>query len=524
MTAKDLFEIAEAYEQRGKLDMARRSYARIVHLHPEEVVAYHKLAVLALREGDHAQALAFIDKGLSIDRNAVGLWNNRGLALTELGRADEASESLGIALSLRPDNVPALYNLGRLQIGEGKFAEAEHTLRRACELDPHSADAFLNLGLALHQLYRYDEACEAYDKALAIQPNSVDVLSNKGASQYFAHRLDQAEATFRGVIAQSPGYAAAHANLASVLFSKGDLAGGFRENEWRFRTPGWKPLRSFTRKEQWGGEPLRGETLLVHAEQGLGDSLQFVRYITELAKMDCEIVVDIQPDLYRLCSGAMKFANVRWSRSEALPGSDLQIPLLSVPAVLGFTYETLPPFKPYLAPREAEAAVWRGKLNRMTGIAWGREVKRRKQRRIGLVWSGNPSNPKDRTRSMTFDVLAPIVEAHKDDTIFFSLQKGQKANHPNVIDLGDELTDFGVTAAIVENLDLVISVDTSTAHLAGAMGKQVWTLLSHTPDWRWVLGEQKTKWYPAMSLFWQKQPGTWDNVIAEVIEALSLQE
>jgi hypothetical protein len=286
--------------------------------------------------------------------------------------------------------------------------------------------------------------------------------------------------------------------------------------------PNWKPRRQFTRKPQWLGERLYGSTILLHAEQGLGDSLQFIRYLHDLAKLDCEIVVDIQPELYRLCLNSMEYPNVRWSASEnKTPGSEIQIPMLSLPRILGVTYENMPTFKPYLKPNARQVQEWRGKLNRMTGMAWGREVERRKQKRVGIVWAGSATNPDDKNRSMTFGDMLPLVEAMKDRIIFFSLQKGESANHPDVIDLGAELKDFATTAAIVANLDLVISVDTSIVHLAGAIGQRGWTLLSHTPDWRWTIGENETKWYPAMSLFWQQRPGDWTTVIEEVIEALS---
>ncbi|MDP4243136.1 MAG: tetratricopeptide repeat protein, partial [Bacteroidota bacterium] len=477
MTIKDLFEIGEAYEQRGKLDLARRTYARIVYLHPEEIGAYHKLSLLAMKEGDHRQALAFIDKGLALDRNAVGLWNNRGLAFTELGCVGEAHDSFQAALAVRPNNVPARYNLGRLLMSEGQFVEAEQEFRLVTILAPASFDAYLNLALALRELHRFEEASNVFKVALSLEPKSLEALRENGWAQYFAHQFDDAVATFRKAIALDPSDPVTHYRFAHVLLSTGDLARGFCEYEWRFQTPGWKSRRSFTRKEQWNGEPLHGETLLVHAEQGLGDSLQFVRFVSELAKMDCEVVVDIQPDLYRLCSNSMKFANVRWSRSEALPGSSLQIPLLSIVSALGLTYETLPAFKPYLAPRAASVTEWRGKLNRLTGIGWGREVQRRKQRRVGLVWAGDPNNPDDRNRSMKFETLLPIIETHKQNAIFFSLQKGKHADHPLVIELGDELSDFGDTAAVLQNLDLIIAVDTSIVHLAGAMGKTVWTML-----------------------------------------------
>jgi tetratricopeptide (TPR) repeat protein len=488
MLAKELLDLGQAYERSGKLDMARRSYARVIALFPEEIAAYDRLSRLAIAEGDLSQALAFLDKGLAVNDKAAPLWNLRGTLYSAEGDIRHAREAFQIALGIEPDHTGALINLAKLLNDRANYEEAEELLKKAIDSgEQKSPDAIIALANCLYRQHRFGEAKKEIAKAMTIDSSSAE----------------------------------AHMLRAMLHFSTGELKSAWQENEWRFQLPNWRARRSFPRKQQWLGEPLHDASLLVHAEQGLGDSLQFIRFIPEIAKRDCEIIIDIQPELYKLCSTSFELPNVRWSRSEKMPSSDLQIPMLSVPGVLGITYDNLPPFKPYIFAREREVQEWRGKLNKMTGIAWGREVERRKQTRVGLVWAGSSKNPDNQNRSMKFYDIQPVVEANRDHAIFFSLQKEQRSEHPDVIDLGEQLTDFAITAAIIENLDLIIAVDTSIAHLAGAMGKPVWTMLSHTPDWRWVIGEERTKWYPSMSLFSQLRPGDWSDVTKQVNDTLA---
>lgn len=505
-----------------------RSYARIVAQWPEEIEPYHRLSVLALQQQDPRFALAWIEKGLEIDANVPELWNNRALAFAELKEYGDAEAAFERALSLRPDNWEAHYNFGRMRLMQKCFSEAEQLLRKASKLDPTSAATINNLGLALHGLDRYEEAALAFNRAIELEPRYREARTNKGASFYSAHRFAEAEAQFREAIALAVDsdpreIAGAHYNLASLLLSQGRLLEGFQEYEWRWKTKEWPAARFYPRAPRWEGEPLDGQTILVWHEQGFGDTIQFARLLNDLAKYNCEIEMEVQPELHRLFTASTSVPNIRFHRSgERLPHFDVHSPLLSLPRLLGIQYETFPSFKPYLRPRGREIDEWRRALKAMT------PEKNRKKKRVGIVWAGNPKHPADHQRSMTWETIRPIVEAHNDRYQFFSLQPGSNARmtdhagSPHVIDLGEELRDFAVTAAVITNLDLVIAVDTSIVHVAGALGKRVWTMLAHTPDWRWVIGEERTKWYPAMSLFRQKNPGAWDGVIAEVSETLAL--
>jgi tetratricopeptide (TPR) repeat protein len=516
-TASEFFNLGLQYEERKNFDMAMRCYAQIIAQWPQEIAPYHRLSILALQQKDARFALAWLDKGIAVNENIAELWNNRALAFAELKQYEEADQAFQRAFTIKPDNWEAYYNFGRMRLLQKQFAEAEPLLRKAAELDPMSAATFNNLGLALHGLNRFEESVPAFDRAIELDARYTEARANKGASLYYAHRFTEAEAQFRHTISLAPEEAAAHYNLAALLLSQGKLVEGFQEYEWRWKTKDWPAIRDYPRQPLWEGEPLEGQTILLWHEQGIGDTIQFFRLLNDLAKLNCEIEAEVQPELHRLFIASSSLPNLRFHRTgERIPSFDVHAPFMSLPRLLGIKYETFVPFKPYLRPRGFEIDEWRRKMKSMT------PEKNRKKKRVGIVWAGNPKHPADHQRSMSWDTIKPIVDAHKDRCQFFSLQLGSESVSPDVIDLGSHLRDFAVTAAIVANLDLIIAVDTSIIHLAGALGKRVWTMLAHTPDWRWVFGEERTKWYPSMSLFWQKQPGVWGDVINEVIETLGL--
>jgi tetratricopeptide (TPR) repeat protein len=518
LTAHQLFELGLSNERKGAMDRALHFYSSIIASWPQEIAPYHRLAVIALQRGDPGQALAWTDKAIAVNDGLVELWNNRALALAELKQYDDAKQSFDRAIAIRSDNWEAFYNLGRMLLLQKQFSEAEPVMQRAAELDPYSAPTFNNLGLVLDALYRYDEACAAYDRAIQLVPDYLEAISNKASSLYYAHRFAEAETAYRAALERAPGAAGLHYSLSSLLLSQGKLSEGFPEYEWRWKTADWPRIRNYPHQPLWNGEPLQGETLLVWSEQGLGDTVQFIRFIHDLAKHNCELIVEVQSDLYRLLMASMSLANVRLAHVGAKHDSfDLHVPLMSVPGLLHICYDNLRPFKPYIRPRGNELDEWRRKLKSIT------PVPNRKKKRIGIAWAGNPSHPTDHNRSMTWDTIAPIIQTHKKRFQFFSLQTGKTCEDPDVIDLSDSMRDFAVTAAIVSNLDLVITVDTAVAHVAGALGKRVWNMLFHTPDWRWMTDQERTQWYSSMSLFTQKHPGVWDDVIREINELLALE-
>ncbi len=518
LTAQQLFNLGLSNERKGAIDRALHFYSSIIVSWPQEIAPYHRLSVIALQRGDPALALAWTDKAIAVNDGLVEIWNNRALALAELKRYEEARESFEKAIAIRADNWEAYYNMGRMLLVQKRFSEAEPAMRRAAELDPYSAPTFNNLGLLLHELYRYEEACAAYDRAIELVPDYLEATSNRAASLYCWHRLPEAVAAYQRALTLAPENAGVHFSLASVLMSQGDLAQGFQEYEWRWKMGDWPKLRNYPTQRLWNGEPLNGQTLLVWHEQGLGDTIQFIRFIHDLAKQNCELIVEVQRELYRLLLASFSLPNVRLVNSGTRHSDfDLHLPMMSLPRLLEIRYDSFRPFKPYLRPRGNEIDEWRRKLKAMT------PAPNRKKKRIGIVWAGNREHPSDAIRSIPWETFAPIVNVNKKRFQFFSLQPGNHFEDADVIDLGDALRDFAVTAAIIANLDLVISVDTSIAHLSGALGKRVWVMLFHTPDWRWKIDEERTPWYSSMSLFSQKRPGVWEDVITEINEMLALE-
>jgi hypothetical protein len=381
-------------------------------------------------------------------------------------------------MALSSNYAPAHNNLGTIRHRQGRFDEAEEALRRAIELDPRLGPAYANLGNTLAAQDRLDEAA-----------------------------IPAAEAT-----RLSPGDPHAHLIIAQIRLLQGDLPGGWPEYEWRVRKFPFL-FRHFSGKPRWAGESLAGRTILVYAEQGMGDTIQFARFIPIVAKLAKRVIVECQPELAELMGSIDAKFEVVPSR-QPLPGFDTYSSLVSLPGVLKTTLATIPSEVPYLRADEARIESWR---QRVAGD--GAKL------RVGVVWAGNPQHEKDRERSCRLDDLAPL--ANVPGVVFYSLQKGdpakQASNPPagmNLIDVGGELKDFSDSAALMMNLDLVITVDTAAAHLAGALARPVWTLLPLVGEWRWLRNRDDSPWYPTMRLFRQQRFGDWAPVAKKVADAL----
>jgi hypothetical protein len=404
------------------------------------------------------------------------LWSNLGLAYKDWGRHHEAVASLERATALAPGQSELHYNLGNGLLAAGRPEAAEASFRAALTREAGHARAMVNLGTA----------------------------------QKEQGRLDEAIATLRGAVAARPEDADAHWNLALALLMAGDWDQGWREHEWRRRLPGF-PVERLDGPE-WDGAPLAGRTLLVHAEQGLGDAIQFVRFARIVPRHGGRVVLRCQPRLARLLSSAEGIDEVT-TTDGPMPGHDVQIPLMSLPGRLG----EAPDPAPYIAPEPALARDWAARLGDEGGLG------------IGIGWQGNPDYAADRRRSIPLAMFAALAEL--PGVSLHALQKGpgreQIAGWPAGMalrDLGGELyrgpDAFVDTAAVLAALDLVVCSDTALAHLAGAMGVETWLLLPRPPDWRWGLAGETTHWYRAMRLFRQDAPGDWGGVFDRVTGAL----
>jgi Tfp pilus assembly protein PilF len=496
-------------------------------------------------------ALAAYDTALAVDPANAESLNNRGAALLALGRSEEALESCERALSARPGYVDALCNRGDALSALKRFAEACASYEAALSCDGHRVQALNNLGLALRELGRPDEALTHYDKMVELEPNLSGAHCNRGNALYELKRYDEALLSYgRALVLQPkdatthynqgnalrellrfdaaiasydealklrPDLASAHCALGLSYLSLGELSRGWHENEWRWETAEMKPARRKFVQPLWlGAEDIAGKTILLHAEQGFGDTLQFCRYTALVAARGANVILEVPMPLRELMRTLPAAAQVV-AEGEPLPAFDFHCPLLSLPLAFKTEIDTIPATERYLTVPEAKSNAWRHRFG-----------EQHQKLRVGLVWAGNPrkevrgANWGDRQRSVSFDQIASLIQIQHCE--FYSLQKGQDAVaqlrvstlRDRVTDWTDDFADFADTAALIENLDLVIAVDTSVAHLAGALGKPLWLLNRYNTCWRWLLDRDDSPWYPTLRLFRQDTAGDWENVIARV--------
>jgi tetratricopeptide (TPR) repeat protein len=575
------FQQAVSLHQRGDLDQAESAYRQILTAVPRHCDALHLLGVIAAQRGRAETAVELIGRAISIDgtnaaayanrgkalqnlqrweesltdlSRAVELnplypdaFNDRGIALQYLGRLPEASTSFSRAIELNPGDASAYNNLAVILQMLGRPEQALTNATRALELRPGFAQAHYNRGNALRDLQRWDEAIASYAQAIGILPSYADAHNNLGLALRRLGRLDQgaacfaraiqlqprvaethvnqavtlqdlqrwdeALAAFRRATELDPGFAVAHWNEAVCRLLMGDLTGGWPKYEYRWLcTEHIQRSPEILARPQWNGETsLRGRTILLYAEQGLGDTLQFCRYVKLIATGDVRVILLVQPPLVSLLRTLEGVTEViGWG--DELPPFDYQCPLLSLPLAFKTDLATIPAHVPYLHIDAGHAMRFAGLLGPRT------------RPRIGLAWSGKSAHPNDHNRSIPLADLAQLLSCQAQ---WVSLQKDVRpADQPTLVasellDVSSELEDFSDTAALLSQLDLIVTVDTSVAHLAGALGKPTWVLLPFAPDWRWLTGRTDSPWYVTMRLFRQPVPGDWASVIRDVKTALS---
>jgi tetratricopeptide (TPR) repeat protein len=465
-------------------------------------------AKLRYTAGRAADAVADYDRIIALAPAHWEALNNRGIALEVLQRYDDAFASYERAVALNPTNTSALHNRAACLLTLRRHPEALPLFRHLIEIEPASADNWTGHGAALASLLHFDEAIASFDKALALDPQSVRALVSRGTVLAAMDRTPEALTDYRHALRLDPGNATAHANLAFALLADGNLADGFVEYEWR-RKDG--PIQLSSRrfdKPEWQGEQIAGKTLLLHPEQGLGDILQFARFVPELCAQGANVIVEVPGALEALMQTLPGNATIVRTGTP-LPPYDLHAPLMSLGQKLNLTLETIPAHVPYLHVPADRQTKWR---SRMPPLA---------KPRVGLCWSGNPAHSNDRARSIPFDRFASI--AAMPDVAYVNLQRdlrdGDKAAFAasnRIANLMPDVADLADTAALIAELDLVICVDTSIAHLAGALAKPVWILIATSADWRWLKRREDSPWYPTARLFRQTEHGDWDTVIDRV--------
>jgi tetratricopeptide (TPR) repeat protein len=496
----------------GRNEEALTRYDEALALRPDHVKALSNRGLALQALGRPEEALASHERALAIRPEFPEALNHRGLALQLLGRPDEALASYDEALLLRPDYAEALSNRGAALAALKRPEEALACFDRALALRPEHCDAHYNRAAALNALDRPEEALASCDAALALQPERLSLLNARGLSLHRLNRQREALESYAKALALAPDSDEARWNASLAHLTLGEFAPGFADFEARWKVPALGAGIRKLRRPLWlGAEPIEGRTLLLHAEQGLGDAIQFVRYAPLLAERGARILLRAAPELKPIFESLEGVQRVL-STGQRLPRYDLHCPLMSLPLACGTTLESVPGGVPYLAAPPDRVAAWRRRL----GDAM--------RPRIGLAWSGNHAHPSDRQRSLRLERLRPLLQRSGLEIV--SLQKEVRDEDrealaaSGITHLGEELTDFADLAALISLLDLVVSVDTAVAHLAGALARPVWILLPFCPDWRWLLGREDSPWYPTARLFRQTRPGGWEDVIARLGGAL----
>jgi len=460
-----------ALHNAGKINDAVLIYEIILRKYADHFDALQLLATAYLQQKNPELALYFFEKALKINKTNAAVFNNRGSAFQELRRFNEALQDSEEALRIKPDYVVAFYNRGN----------------------------------ALQGLNRFDEALQSYDQALSIKPDYAEVYNNKGTTLKACKRFNEALQHFEEALRIKPDYIDASWNKATLLILIGDYIEGWKLYETRLNEVKTKEDYYQSSELSWRGhEDIQGKTLLIYSEQGLGDTIQFVRYLKKVHQLGIKIILEVPNPLVSLIS-TFDIPMTVLERGQKRPKFDAYCPLLSLPYVFKTRVETIPASIPYLFSNKEKLENWKQKLGNKS------------QKRIGLVWSGNINHKNDHNRSIPldafFEVLKLPFEWHSLQKEYRDKDKEFLLAHSEIHRHEDELTDFSDTAALIECMDLVISVDTSLAHLAGAIGKEIWIMLAFIPDYRWMLDCDDSPWYPSAKLIRQDESRNWSNVL-----------
>jgi tetratricopeptide (TPR) repeat protein len=512
---------------------------------PKYFDALHMLGLIALQNGDFRGAADILASALKINADVAAAHNNRGIALNRLGQSDAALQHFDKAVALKPafadahgnraavlrdlrrdeaalqsyDNLIALkpdsaeaYNdRGIVLCHLGRFEAALQSFDTSIRLNPEYAVAHNNRGNVLERLGRYPDALAAYDRTIALDPNSADAYTNRGTAFASLGRYDEALESYEKAIALNPDCIDAHWNLSLVCLQRGEFARGWKEHEWRWQNEKLAILRRTFAQPLWhGAEDLHDKTILLHADQGLGDTVQFSRYIPRVAALGARVVLEVQQPLHTCFEG---FAGVTQviARGDDLPDFDVHCPLSGLPVAFQTTGDSIPAPVP-LTVDSSRAAKWREILGAKAA------------RRVGVAWHGNVTHQNDHNRSVALkDFITALPPGFEYVSLQHALREYDDAtlkSRPDVRHVGTAIADCADVTALISEMDLVVSVDTSIAHLAGTLGKATWILLPYNPDWRWLLKRNDSPWYPSARLFRQLAPGDWQGIFQNLRAAL----
>jgi tetratricopeptide (TPR) repeat protein len=541
-------ELKSAVEfiQRGEFGKAEKILLQITTREPNNLNANHMLGIVSTELNKFEQAEKFFKTSLSIDARYPPLYKDYGTFLTRTKQFDRAIEQFNIALRLFPNFAPvysdrgnALEKLDKLDeaiadynraialaprifgfynnrgnafLRKKQFSEALSDFKRAIELNPNFAGAYCGQGNVLADLKRHEEALTAYDKALSLKPDLENAWLGRGNVFVGLKRHDDAFAAYDKALALEPACAQAHYSEGLLRLALGEMESGWKKCEYRWETQQFRARkRNFLQPLWLGDSDLKDKTILLHADQGLGDTLLACRYLPNFAPLAAKVILEVQPPLKSLLRGFQGVSTLI-GRGEAIPGFDVHCPLMSLPLAFKTTIETIPSTVPYVTVPKNAIERWRPKLSTQ-------------KLKVGIAWAGNPNFDGDRDRSILLKNILPVTQI--DGIRYFSLQKDLRDGddelldaNPCIVRTDKEINDFEDTAAIIMSLDLVISSDTSVVNLAGALGRPVWVLLPFRSDWRWLLDRDDTPWYRTARLFRQANVGDWTAVLDDVRVAL----
>ena len=535
------FQVAREYQKAGALQQAQQAYEDILTQEPAHAGSLHMLGLILAQTGQAQQGVDLLCRALELEpHNAQAYYGlgfamcklkqfaagiecydtamslrpqfaeaacDKGSALIELNRCLEAVESFDLAIGWRPDYAEAYVYRGNAFRGLQEDALAVQSFEAGLAINPAFASGHLNLGNALLAQGDYEGALASYDRTIALRPGDAMAYSNRSGVLKHLHRFEEALRSCERAVALAPDFAFGHWNHSLLLLLLGDLRAGFEKYHMRWQTDTFQVIRRNFPQPMWlGQEDLKGQTVLIHTEQGLGDTIQFARYAQVLADRGARVVFEVEPALYDLLR-TLPGVDTLVRQRDPLPAFDLYCPLMSVTIGCGTTLETVPSAVPYLRSNPAKVWGWQGRLGP------------KNRPRVGLVWSGSTTHQADHLRSLA---LTELLDALPDGFDYVSLQKEIRPGDMAAVQasgmahFGDDLLSMDDTAALCACMDLVIAVDTSVAHLAGALGLPVWVLLPHMPDWRWLLDRSDSPWYPSARLYRQQQRSDWSAPLAQV--------
>jgi Flp pilus assembly protein TadD len=509
-----------ALAQAGRYEEAAAWFRYALQLQPDNALAHENLARACNQQGialagarRFAEAETWFREAARLRPDGIDFHSNLAKMLQAQGKLTEAVTVYERVLQLKPGDIEAHNALGGLLMRLGRYADARQHYQRWVELTPDSAEAHNYLGTAFQELSGFPEAQEEYQKAVELQPQWAGAQFNLGHILAMQGKHAEAMPYYARALQLDPNLAEAHFCLALALLKTGDFERGWQEFAWRDRHPNWPRPRLFT-QPPWDRSALHGRTILLYAEpgSGFGDTINFIRYAQPIKELGGRVIAEVPETLRALCSTCPAVEEV-YAQGSPLPQVDTHAILTGLPAILRTDFATIPRNVPYLFADPQLKQRWQEKLRTVEGL------------KVGICWHGKPRRAPFDARPIPLERLAPL--ARLSGVALCSLQKGagseelaETAGRLSVIDLGTSFTDFADTAAALANLDLIITIDTSIAHCAGALGLPVWVLLSYVCDWRWFLDREDSPWYPTMRLFRQKRPGDWEEVIDRVVQAI----